>query len=340
LKAVRFHEYGGPEVLRYEDVPEPVLLEDEVLIRVRACALNHLDLWLRKGVGSVPLPHINGSDVAGEVVRVGKNVEGIAEGQRVVLAPMVYCGQCRFCTSGQQNQCRTFSVLGNRVSGGNCELLAARRDTVIPIPDSLSFQQAACLPLVFVTAWHMLVTRAGIHPGQKILVWGANSGVGSAAIQIAKLFGAEVIATAGSEAKLARARELGADFTVHHYQEKVSAAVKRYTHGEMVDIVFEHPGQATWEESMKSLKPGGTIVTCGATSGPKVEIDLRFLYSRQLSYLGSYMGTMGDLHSALEHAFHGRLKPVMDRTFPLAEARAAHELMEQSEMFGKIVLVP
>jgi NADPH:quinone reductase-like Zn-dependent oxidoreductase len=340
LKAIQFHEYGGAEVLRYEEVPDPVLREDEVLVRVRACALNHLDIWLRKGVGSVPLPHINGSDVAGEVVKVGKYVDGIAEGQRVVLAPMVYCGQCRFCMSGLQNQCKKFSVLGNRVNGGNCELLAARRDTVIPIPDSLSFEQAACLPLVFITAWHMLVTRAGVRPGQRVLVWGANSGVGSAAIQIAKLFGAEVIATAGSEAKLAKARELGAGFAVHHYQEKVSAAVKQHTLGEMVDIVFEHPGQATWGESMKSLKPGGTIVTCGATSGPKAEIDLRFLYSRQLSYLGSYMGTMGDLHSVLEHAFRGSLKPVMDRTFPLAEAPAAHQLMESSEMFGKIVLRP
>jgi NADPH:quinone reductase-like Zn-dependent oxidoreductase len=252
---------------------------------------------------------------------------------------MVYCGQCRFCLSGQQNQCKQFSVLGNRVNGGNCELLAARRDTVIPIPDTLGFEQAACLPLVFVTAWHMLVERVGIAPGQRVLVWGANSGVGSAAIQIARLFGAEVIATAGSEEKLAKARELGADFTIHHYKEKVSAAVKQHTGGEMVDVVLEHPGQATWEESMKSLKAGGTIVTCGATTGPKAEIDLRFLYSKQLSYLGSYMGTMGDLHKVLDHAFSGKLKPVLDRTFPLAEARAAHELMESSEMFGKIVLV-
>ena len=340
MKAIRFHEYGGPEVLRYEDAPDPVPREDEVLIRVRACALNHIDVWLRKGVGNVPLPHINGSDVAGEVVRAGKYVEGIREGQRVLLAPMVFCGHCEFCVSGQQNQCRKFSVLGNRVNGGNCELLAARRDTVIPIPDTLSFEHAACVPLVFVTAWHMLVSRAGIMPGRRVLVWGANSGVGSAAIQIARLFGAEVIATAGSEEKLARARELGASHVVNHYTQKVSAAVKQHTSGEMVDIVFEHPGQATWEESMKSLKPGGTLVTCGATTGPRAEIDLRFLFVRQLSVLGSYMGSMGDLHAVLEHVFAGRLKPVLDRTFPLAEARAAHEYMEQSEMFGKIVLVP
>ncbi len=339
MKAIRFHEYGGPEVLRYEDVPEPEIREDEVLVRVRACALNHLDLWVRKGIGNVPLPHIPGSDVAGDVVRVGEYVDGIREGQRVLLAPMVYCGHCLFCVSGRQNLCKQFSVLGNRVDGGCRELLPARRDYLIPIPDSLSFEQAACVPLVFLTAWHMLAGRVGIRPGQMVLVWGAGSGVGSAAIQIVKLWGGRVIATAGDERKLAKARELGADFTVNHSQQKVSEEVKRLTGGEMVDVVFEHVGQATWPESMRSLKSTGVIVTCGATTGPMVDIDLRFLYSRQLSYLGSYMGTMGELHDVLQHVFSGRLKPVLDRTFPLAEARAAHERLEKREMFGKIVLV-
>ncbi len=339
MRAIRFHEYGGPEVLRYEDVPEPEIRKDEVLVRVRACALNHLDLWVRKGIGNVPLPHIPGSDVAGEVVRVGEYVDGIRQGQRVLLAPMVYCGHCLFCVSGRQNLCKQFSVLGNRVDGGCRELLPARRDYLIPIPDSLSFEQAACVPLVFLTAWHMLAGRVGIRPGQMVLVWGAGSGVGSAAIQIVKLWGGRVIATAGDERKLAKARELGADFTVNHSQQKVSEEVKRLTGGEMVDVVFEHVGQATWPESMRSLKSTGVIVTCGATTGPMVDIDLRFLYSRQLSYLGSYMGTMGELHDVLQHVFSGRLKPVLDRTFPLAEARAAHERLEKREMFGKIVLV-
>jgi len=339
VKAIRFHEYGGPEVLRYEEVAEPEIRKDEVLVRVRACALNHLDLWVRKGVGNVPLPHIPGSDVAGEVVRVGEYVDGIREGQRVLLAPMVYCGHCQFCVSGRQNLCKQFSVLGNRVDGGCRKLLPTRRDYLIPIPDSLSFEHAACVPLVFLTAWHMLVGRVGIRPGQTVLVWGAGSGIGSAAIQIVKLWGGRVIATAGDERKLSKARELGADFTIHHYQQKVSEEVRRLTGGEMVDVVFEHVGQATWPESMRSLKPTGIIVTCGATTGPKVDIDLRFLYSRQLSYLGSYMGTMGELHDVLQHVFSGRLKPVLDRTFLLADARAAHERMEKSEMFGKIVLI-
>lgn len=340
MKAIRFHQYGGPEVLKFEDVPEPQIRKDEVLVRVRACALNHLDLWVRKGTTKSPLPHINGSDIAGEVVEVGEYVSGIAKGQRVLLAPMTYCGNCRYCVSGLQNQCRQYSVLGNYVDGGNRELMPARRDLVIPIPDSLSFDEAASVPLVFVTAWHMLTGRAQLRPGHTVLVLGANSGVGIAAIQICKLWGARVIATAGDERKMARAKELGADEVINHYQQKISDEVRRITDKEMADIVFEHVGEATWGESVKSIKPAGTIVTCGATTGPGVQVDLRFLYSRQQSYLGSYMGTMGELHEVLQHVFSGRLKPVVDRKFPLSEARAAHEYMEKSQMFGKIVLNP
>jgi len=340
MKAVRFHEFGGPEVLKYEDVPDPELRKDQVLVRVRACAMNHLDLWVRKGLPGVKLPHINGSDVAGEVAEVGEYVTGMQKGQRVLLAPMVYCGHCRFCVSGLQSMCREFTVLGNGVDGGDCELLAARSDYVIPIPDRLSFDEASAVPLVFLTAWHMLVTRSNVRPGQKVLVLGANSGVGMAAVQIAKLFNAFVIATAGNESKMQRARELGADEVVNHYQQKIGDEVKRITNKEMCDIVVEHVGQATWGESMKSLKPGGTLVTCGATTGPKAEFDIRFLFARQLSFLGSYMGAMGDLHEALKHVFSGKLKGVVDSTFPLAEARAAHQRMEHSEMFGKIVLKP
>ncbi len=211
---------------------------------------------------------------------------------------------------------------------------------VIPIPESLDFIQAASVPLVFLTAWHMLVGLAGIRLGQRVLILGANSGVGTAAIQIAKLFHAEVITTAGDERKMQKARELGADHVINHYQQKISAEVRQITNKEGVDIVFEHVGAATWEESMKSLKPAGKLVTCGATSGPAASIDLRFLYSRQLSVFGSYMGTMGDLREVLGHVFAGRLKPIVDRTFPLSEIRAAHEYMEHSQMFGKIVLNP
>ena len=341
MKAIRFHQYGGTEVLQYEDAPEPQPRKDQVLVRVKACAMNHLDVWVRKGVTRSPLPHIPGSDVAGEVVEVGEYVTGIKPGQRVLLAPMVYCGHCEACVSGIQNQCRQYSVLGNAVDGGDCELMAARRDFVIPIPDSLGFNEAASVPLVFLTAWHMLVGRARIRPGQTVLVLGASSGVGSAAIQVCKnLFAATVIATAGDERKLQRARELGADHVINHYQQKIADEVRRITDKQGVDIVFEHVGEATWGESTKSLKPGGTIVTCGNTTGPNVSVDLRFLFSRQLSFLGSYMGTMGELHEVLKHIFSGKLKPVVDKAFPLKEARAAHERLEKSEMFGKIVLNP
>jgi NADPH:quinone reductase-like Zn-dependent oxidoreductase len=231
-------------------------------------------------------------------------------------------------------------VLGNRTDGGDCELIAVPAVNVIPIPDALGFNEAASVPLVFLTAWHMLLGRAALRPGQVVLILGANSGVGIAAVQVAKLFNTTVIATAGDDRKMQRARELGADHVINHYQQKISEEVRRITDKQGVDIVFEHVGKSTWEESLKSLKPAGTLVTCGATTGPDVGIDLRFVYSRQLSILGSYMGTMGELHEVLKHVFSGRLKPVVDRAFPLRDARAAHEHMEKSQMFGKIVLNP
>jgi NADPH:quinone reductase-like Zn-dependent oxidoreductase len=340
MKAIRLHEFGGPEVLRYEDIPDPQLRKDQVLIRVKACALNHLDIWVRKGLPGVNLPHILGSDIAGEIVEAGEYLTGFKPGRRVLLAPMHFCNRCAKCVAGLQNQCREFTVLGNGVDGGNCELISVPAVNVIPIPDSLDFNQAASVPLVFLTAWHMLVGRAGIRVGQTVLVLGAGSGVGIAAIQIAKLFHARVITTAGDEAKLEKARALGADYGINHYAQKISQEVRKITDKEGVDIVVEHVGAATWDESMKSLKPGGTIVTCGATTGPNAAFDLRFVYSRQLTLLGSYMGTMGELYGVLAHIFAGRLKPIVDRTFALQDARAAHQHMEKSQMFGKIVLNP
>jgi len=340
MKAARIHEFGGPEVLRYEDAPDPVLRKDQVLVRVRACALNHLDIWIRKGLPGIKLPHILGSDVAGEVVESGEYVSGFTAGQRVLLAPMEFCNHCPKCVAGLQNQCAQFTVRGNRVDGGDCELVAVPAVSVIPIPEFLNFNEAASVPLVFLTAWHMLVGLAKIQVGQTVLILGGSSGVGSAAIQIVKLFRARVITTAGSEAKLEKARGLGADHCINHYQQKISEEVKRITGNEGVDIVFEHTGKATWDESIRSLKPAGTLVTCGATTGVDVGIDLRFVYSRQLKILGSYMGTMGELYDVLGHVFAKRLKPVVDRAFPLKEIRAAHEYMEKSEMFGKIILNP
>ena len=340
MKAVRMHQFGGPEVLVYEEVPDPQPRKDQVLVRIRACALNHVDVWARKGLPGVKLPHILGADIAGEIVEIGEYVTGFKTGQRVLLSPMHYCGHCAKCVAGLQNQCREFTVLGNAVDGGDCELIAVPAANVIPIPDTLDFNQAASVPLVFLTAWHMLVGRAAIRPGQIVLILGASSGVGIAAIQIAKLFHCRVITTAGDETKLEKARALGADFGINHYKQRISEEVRRITEKQGVDIVFEHVGAATWDESVKSLKSGGTLVTCGATTGPNAGIDLRHLFARQLTVLGSYMGTMGELYEVLGHVFAGRLKPVVDSTFPLKDLRAAHEYLEGSKMFGKVVVNP
>jgi NADPH:quinone reductase-like Zn-dependent oxidoreductase len=338
MKAVRIHQFGGPEVLKYEDIAEPQLRGDQVLVRVKACSLNHLDLWVRKGLPGVRLPHILGSDVAGEIAEAGEYVAGFTPGQRVVIAPIHFCGHCPKCLAGLQNQCREFTVLGNAVDGGNCELIAVPAANVIPIPDTLDYVQAASVPLVFVTAWHMLVGLAGVRPGQTVLILGASSGVGIAAIQIAKLFHCRVITTAGDENKLEKALALGADHGIDHYKQKISEEVRRITNKEGVDIVVEHVGAATWDESMRCLKTGGTLVTCGATTGSDVKIDLRHLFARQLRLLGSYMGSMSELLEVLGHVFAGRLKPVVDRSFPLGEVAAAHEYLEKSRMFGKVIL--
>jgi NADPH:quinone reductase-like Zn-dependent oxidoreductase len=274
------------------------------------------------------------------VAEVGEYVSGFTVGQRVLVAPMHFCGHCVKCLAGLQNQCREFTVLGNGVDGGNCELIAVPAANVISIPDTLDFNQAASVPLVFVTAWHMLVGLAAVRPGQTVLVLGASSGVGIAAIQIAKLFECRVITTAGDQAKLEKGRALGADYGINHYQQKISEEVRKITNKEGVDIVIEHVGAATWDESVRSLKSGGKLVTCGATTGPNVGLDLRHLFARQLSLLGSYMGTMGELHEVLRHVFSGRLKPVVDRVLPLSEIRAAHEYLEKSQMFGKVIVIP
>jgi NADPH:quinone reductase-like Zn-dependent oxidoreductase len=267
-------------------------------------------------------------------------VTGLRTGQRVLLAPMHFCGHCEQCVAGRQNLCPEFTVLGNGVDGGDCELIAAGPASVIPFPDNLGFTEAASVPLVFLTAFHMLTGRASLRPGQTVLILGANSGVGIAAIQIAKLFNATVIATAGDDRKAQKARELGADYVINHYQQKIGDEARKITNKNGVDIVIEHVGIATWNESLKALKPGGTLVTCGATTGFDAQLNLRFLFSRQLATLGSYMGTMGELHEVLKHVFSRRVKPVVDRTFPLADVRAAHEYLESSKMFGKVVLIP
>lgn len=342
MKAVIFSEHGGPDVLRFTEVAEPKINATEVLVRVRACALNHLDLWVRRGLPgiSIPFPHINGSDISGEVAKVGELVTRVKVGQRVLLAPGISCGQCPACAAGHDNLCRRYTMFGYLVDGGCAEFVKSPEANVIPIPGDLSFEEAAAVPLVFLTAWHMLITRARLQPGEDLLVLGAGSGVGSAAIQIGRLLGARVIATAGSDAKLQKARELGAEEVIHHGKQKIAEEVKRITERRGVDVVFEHVGSATWEASVASLAANGRLVTCGATTGYEGRIDIRYLFSRHLSILGSYMGSKAELHAALKLIGQRKLRAVIDRVMPLAQCARAHELLESREQFGKIVLVP
>ena len=340
MKAIVFTAHGGPEVLKYTDAPEPAPRSNEVLVRVKACALNHLDLWVRRGIPGVPfpLPHIPGSDISGEIAQIGADVTNVRVGQKVVLAPGVSCGKCAACVSGQDNRCRQFTNLGYIIDGGCAEFVRAPEVNCLPYPENLSFEEAAAIPLVFQTAWHMLVARAELQPGDDVLVLGAGSGVGSAAIQISKFFGARVIATAGNEKKLQKAKELGADHLINHKTQKIREEVRRITNKRGVDVVFEHVGIGTWDESIASLAAGGRLVTCGATTGYDAKIDLRFLFSRQLSLLGSYMGTKSELQTVMKLVAAGKLKPVVDRIFPLAETAAAHAYLESSSQFGKVVL--
>ena len=340
MKAILFRQHGGPEVLQYVDAPEPEPRPNEVLVRVRACALNHLDLWVRGGLPNVPipLPHIPGSDVAGEIAKIGVEVTTVRVGQKVVLAPLVSCGKCSACVSGLDNYCRQATNLGYMIDGGCAEFVRAPEVNCLPYPENLSFEEAAAIPLVFQTAWHMLIARAELQPGEDVLILGAGSGVGSAAIQIAKFFGARVITTAGSDAKLEKARQLGADHVINHKSQKIRDEVRRVTNKRGVDVVFEHVGTATWDDSLASLALAGRLVTCGSTTGYDAKLDLRFLFSRQLSLLGSYMGVKSELHTIMKLVSAGRLKPVVDRVFPLAEATAAHTYLESGQQFGKVVL--
>jgi NADPH:quinone reductase-like Zn-dependent oxidoreductase len=315
VKAVRIHEDGGPEVLRYEDAPDPEPGPDDVLIRLRAASLNRLDLWVRRGLPSVPKPRILGADGA-----------GLDEsGERVVINPGLEHGQ-------------RITVIGEHTDGTHAELIAVPRSNVYPIPDGVSFEEAAAFPLVFETAYRMLVTRAGLQPGEWVLVWGAGSGIGSAALVIARALGAHVIATSSSDAKLELARGLGADAVVNHESGDVVEAVKDATGGPGADVVVEHVGEATWQTSLQAVRPHGRIAVCGATTGPNPKAALHRIWWKQLTILGSTMGTKDDFVGAYDLVASGRAKPVIDSAYPLSEARAAHERMESGDNFGKIVL--
>jgi NADPH:quinone reductase-like Zn-dependent oxidoreductase len=342
MKAVVFKEHGGPEVLQYGDAPEPKIKANEVLVEVRAVALNHLDVWARGGLPGIeiPMPHILGNDIAGVVREAGELVTWVRAGDKVMLQPGVSCGHCIECLRGADNLCPEYDILGYRRNGGYAELVAAPGVNVIPKPQNLSWEEAAALPLVTVTAWHMLVTRARVSAGEDVLIHAAGSGVGSIGIQIAKLHGARVIATAGSDEKLEKARDLGADEVVNYTREDWPKEIRRLTGKRGVDVVFEHTGAATWPGSIASLAKNGRLVTCGATSGFDARTDLRQVFYRNLSLLGSFMGSKAELLDAMKFIEREAIRAVVDRVLPLAEAKRAHELIEDRAQFGKLVLVP
>ena len=341
MKAVRFHAHGGPEVLKLEEIPEPRIAQNQVLVRIKSCALNHLDLWLRKGLPGVkvPLPHIPGCDIAGEVAAVGELCTRVKVGEPVVISPGISCGQCARCLEGRDNLCPSYQIIGGYgLDGGYADLIAVPEVNVLPLPKGLDFIRAAAFPLTFLTAWNMLVTLGNVRPGQTVLVMGAGSGVGVAALQIAKLFGATVIAAASTSEKLAKAQDLGADHGINYRDQSIGQEVKRLTERRGVDIIFEHVGGETWKELIPILAADGTLVTCGATSGPIAETDIRYLFMRQLRIQGAYMGRKADLLTILSLVEAGKLKPVVDQALPLAEAPQAHRLLEDRRQFGKVVL--
>lgn len=341
MKGFRVARHGGPEALEWGDWPDPVPGPGEVAVRVRACALNHLDLWLRNGVPGhrFPLPLVPGSEVAGDVAACGAGVTDVAEGTPCLLSSGVSCGICSRCLAGLDHLCARYGLLGEHRDGGYAELVVVPRRNVFPIPAGLSYVEAAAIPLGFLTAWHMLAGRAALAPHEDILLHAAGSGVTSAGIQIARLLGARrILVTAGSPEKLERARGLGATHGMLYNQGNFVRAAREATAGEGVDVVFDHVGGETFERSLKLLKRGGRIVLCGATSGPEAKINLRALFFKQLSILGSTMGSLAELQTLLGHVATGALRPVVDRTFPLAEAPAAQEFLARRGAFGKLVL--
>ncbi len=342
MKCVRIHEHGGPGKLIYEEIATPKIGAGDVLVNVKATSVNHIDVWVRQGLPGVKfhLPIIPGVDAAGIVAGKGEAVNHVKVGDRVVVAQGISCGHCTHCLIGNDTLCKDYILIGEQRDGADAEYLAVPGRNALPLSEKISFEEAAATALVFLTAWQMLVDKAKVEPGEDVLVNGVNSGVGSAALQIAKLFGARVIATTSTEEKAAKAKELGADELVNYNKRSVLDEVRRLTGKRGVDVVIDHVGKSVWEQSIKSLTKGGRLVTCGATSGYEAVTDLRYVYYKQLQILGSTMGRKGDLITIFKFIEQGKLKPVIDRVMPLKDVREAHRVIEEGRHFGKIVLTP
>jgi len=342
MKAVVFRNHGELDALEVAEVEDPVPGPSEVRVAVKAVALNHLDIWVRKGWPGLhlELPHILGSDIAGIVDLVGSEVQGVTEGDEVVIGPGTSCGACDACERGQDNRCKQYAILGEHIPGGYAEFVVVPGQNVFPKPISLSFEQAACLPLVYTTAWGMLVEQGHLRKNETVLIHAGGSGVGSAAIQIAKSIGARVITTASSDEKLEKAVQLGADHPINYTKEDFSKRVWEITEKRGVEVVFEHTGGETFPGSLKCLAIGGRLVTCGATTKPKVEIDIRLLFARHLSIIGNTMGSLNAMIPILQNANKGDFKPVLDQVLLLEDAVEAQRRLINRQQFGKIVLTP
>jgi len=341
MKAIRIHQHGNLDQLRIDDVPIPRIRPNEVLLEVKSTSLNHLDLWVRNGIPGVtlPLPMILGSDASGVVKETGEWVKGVHDGDRVLVVPGYGCGKCEECFSGRENFCSDYAIRGEHGDGVQAEYMAIDSHQILPMPSNISFDEGASIPLVYLTAWEMLVNKARIQPWHTILVWSASSGVGSAAVQIAKLFGARVFTTAGGPEKVAKARQLlEADAVIDYQTQDVVKEIRGLTRGRGADVVVDHVGAATWEKSLRSLAKGGKLVFCGATTGPTVSFDLRFVFFKQQSILGSTMGDRADLIKVLKFVEAGKLRGLVDRTFDVEAIRDAHGYLESGKQFGKVIV--
>ena len=340
MKALAFDAFGGPENLKLQDVPDPTLRPDHVLVRVRACALNHLDLFIREGIPALktPLPFWTGCDIAGVVVEVGAAVTGVRTGTRVAVNPNLTCDRCEYCRAGEHSQCVRYGILGEHIPGGLAELVSVRADRVLPLPDAVSYEDAASFVLTNMTAWRMVVTQGRLTAGQDALILGVGGGVSSTAVQIAKLCGARVFVTSSSDAKLERARALGADVCINYAREDWPKAVFEATGRRGVDLVVENVGASTWKHSIRSLRKGGRLVTCGATTGPIGETDIRIVFWNQISIIGSTMANDAEFHRVMGLLFAGRLQAIVDEVAPLAEGAEAQRRLASGQQFGKIVL--
>jgi NADPH:quinone reductase-like Zn-dependent oxidoreductase len=341
VKALAFEKFGGPDVLAVRDVPDPKIGPDEVLVRVKACALNHLDIFVREGIPALktPLPFWTGCDIAGDVVEVGAAVKDVKTGTRVAVNPNLTCGRCEFCMQGEDSLCVRYGILGEHKPGGMAELVAVRSDNVLPLPAHVSYTDAASFVLTNMTAWRMVVTQAQVKPGQDVLIIGVGGGVSSTAVQIAKLCGARVLVTSSSDAKLDKAKALGADIGINYSKDADwTKPVAEHTGKRGVDVVIENVGAATWKQSIRVLKNGGRLVTCGATTGPIGETLIPLVFWKQLHIIGSTMANRKEFHDVMGQFFAGRLKPIVDEIVPLAEGAAAQQRLGEGKQFGKIVL--